>query len=69
MMSIRVTNSQKKVAPTGNEQRCQAVDKGHADGQRDQRHHPRLAVAQLRHGHLQERQAAVEEHDHGRKRA
>ena len=32
-------------------------------GQRDQGHHARLAVAQLRHGHLQEGQAAVEEDD------
>src|SRR5574341_1003566 len=40
------------------EQCSRAVDEGHADRQRDQRHHARLAIAKLRHGHAQERQPA-----------
>jgi hypothetical protein len=53
MMSISVTSSQKKLA-LGIDQRGQAVDEGDGDGQGDEGHHARLAVAQLGHGHLQE---------------
>ena len=45
-----------------------AVDEGHRDGQRNQSHHARLAVAQLPGGHLQEGQTAVDENHHGQHR-
>jgi hypothetical protein len=50
------------------QQRGQAVDVRDADGQRDQRHHPRLPVAQLGHGHRQEGHATVEEDNRAKDR-
>src|SRR5437870_811042 len=47
----------------------QAVDKRHADGHRYQGHHARLALTQLHCGHLQKRDAAVEENDHRKERS
>ena len=46
----------------------QAVDKGHGNRQRDQQHHARLAADDLRHGHLQKGNAAIEKDNNGKQR-
>ena len=49
----------KETAVRVDEDHGEAVDKGHGNRQRNQQHHAWLAADDLRHGHLQKRNAAV----------
>jgi len=50
------------------EQTADGVDERDGDRQRDEHHHPRLAVLEFRPGHREERHATVREDDHRKNR-
>ena len=61
MITISAASSHQNSRSSRPEHRRRAGHERDGDRQRDQRHHPRLARAQLRHGPRQERAPAVEE--------